>query len=149
MMINAKIDHLNTKRTFLNQYKKGVQQIFLQAIRFKSKGDKAYPRWQKQNLAELLTEHKTRNTSSDHIEVFSVAKYHGVINQIEHLGRSYAAEDTSNYKVVFPNDIVYTKSPTSEFPFGIIKQNKLQEAPVWFPFYMQFSNRLINMLVHC
>ena len=81
--------------------------------------------WKPVKLNEILKEHKTRNTKSEYDEVFSVAKEKGVINQIEHLGRSYASDDITNYKVVFPNDVVYTKSPTAGFPFGIIKQNKM------------------------
>lgn len=75
-------------------------------------------------LSEVLVERSERNSKRTYSEVFSVAKEKGVVNQIEHLGRSYAAEDISNYKIVRPGDIVYTKSPTAGFPYGIIKQNK-------------------------
>lgn len=57
------------------------------------------------------------------------------MNQIDHLGRSYAAEDTSNYNLVKPNDIVYTKSPTGKFPYGIIKQSKLDKNVAVSPLY--------------
>ena len=80
--------------------------------------------WKPVQLKEILKEHKSRNTKNQVEEVFSVAKEKGVINQIEHLGRSYASDDISNYKVVYTNDVVYTKSPTAGFTFGIIKQNK-------------------------
>ena len=71
-----------------------------------------------------------KNKENRFQEVFSVSKNSGVINQIEHLGRSYASENIYGYKVVAPGDVVYTKSPTSEFPFGIIKQNKLDRTGV-------------------
>lgn len=79
--------------------------------------------WQPKKLQGYLSEHKTRNKDLKISEVFSVAKNKGVINQIEHLGRSFSSEDLSNYKVTFPGDLIYTKSPTADFPFGIIKQN--------------------------
>jgi type I restriction enzyme S subunit len=80
--------------------------------------------WQSSFLSAILTERKERNTDGKVKDVFSVAKHAGIINQIEHLGRSYASDNTTNYKVVYPGDVIYTKSPTSEFPFGIIKQNQ-------------------------
>ena len=48
---------------------------------------------------------------------------------MEYLGRSFAAKETAHYNVVHKGDIVYTKSPTGEFPYGIIKQSYL-DAPV-------------------
>lgn len=86
--------------------------------------------WKQVRLNEVLKEHKTRNAKEEYKEVFSVAKEKGVINQIEHLGRSYASDNITNYKVVFPNDVIYTKSPTAGFPFGIIKQNKINRTGV-------------------
>lgn len=81
-------------------------------------------------MASVLSERKTRNFDGGVTEVFSVAKEKGVVNQIEHLGRSYASDDISNYKVAEPSDVIYTKSPTSGFPYGIIKQNKLPRSGV-------------------
>ncbi len=95
--------------------------------------------WQHLKLNQILSEHKTRNSDNKFSEVFSVAKSKGVINQIEHLGRSYASDTIINYKVVFPNDVVYTKSPTAGFPFGIIKQNHLERTGVVSVLYAVFK----------
>jgi type I restriction enzyme S subunit len=95
--------------------------------------------WKLTQLKEILKEHKSRNTENEVEEVFSVAKEKGVINQIEHLGRSYSSDNISNYKVVYPNDVVYTKSPTAGFPFGIIKQNKLDRTGVVSVLYAVFK----------
>ena len=97
--------------------------------------------WKQVKLNEVLKEHKTRNSKLEYNEVFSVAKEKGVINQIEHLGRSYASDDISNYKVVFPNDVIYTKSPTAGFPFGIIKQNKMNRTGVVSVLYAVFKSK--------
>lgn len=101
--------------------------------------------WKPVQLKEILKEHKTRNTKNQVEEVFSVAKEKGVINQIEHLGRSYASDDISNYKVIYPNDVVYTKSPTAGFPFGIIKQNKLDRTGVVSVLYAVFKPKNVEL----
>lgn len=105
--------------------------------------------WNKVQLKEILKEHKSRNSKSEFDEVFSVAKEKGVINQIEHLGRSYASDNITNYKVVFPNDVVYTKSPTAGFPFGIIKQNKMERTGVASVLYAVFKpqNQYLGLLL--
>lgn len=57
-------------------------------------------------------------------QVLSVSDELGVVNQIKHLGRSYAGSSVENYKILKPGQIVYTKSPLKEKPYGIIKVNK-------------------------
>lgn len=82
--------------------------------------------WEHKKMSELLSESKKRNEdlkfSKD--EVLSVSGEMGIVNQIEHLGRSYAGVSVHQYHVVETGDIVYTKSPLKANPFGIIKLNK-------------------------
>jgi type I restriction enzyme S subunit len=107
--VDQKLTQLRKKKALLEQYKAGVmQQIFSQQIRFKDDEGREFPEWEHVSLFEILNEHKTVNRDNKIQEVFSVAKERGVINQIEHLGRSFASKDTSNYKVVFPGDVIYT-----------------------------------------
>ena len=82
--------------------------------------------WQHTKLSELLSEAKKRNEDLKYgkDEVLSVSGELGIVNQIEHLGRSYAGAAVHNYHVVETGDIVYTKSPLKANPFGIIKLNK-------------------------
>jgi type I restriction enzyme S subunit len=82
--------------------------------------------WEHKRLNELLSEAKKRNEDLKYgkDEVLSVSGELGIVNQIEHLGRSYAGESVHNYHVVEVGDIVYTKSPLKANPFGIIKINK-------------------------
>lgn len=90
--------------------------------------------WKNVGLNEVLLERKEKNVGQDH-RICSVAVQKGVVDQIEHLGRSYAAADTSNYGVAHYGDIIYTKSPTGDFPYGIIKQNQMHEDVAVSPLY--------------
>ena len=84
-------------------------------------------------MRKLLTEHKCRNSKS--LRVCSVAVNKGVVDQIEHLGRSFAATSTSNYCRVRNGDVIYTKSPTGSFPYGIVKQSHFNEDVAVSPLY--------------
>jgi len=93
--------------------------------------------WREVALGEVLTEHGLRGTGAE--EVFSVSVHKGMVNQIEHLGRSFAAAETSHYNRVLPGDMVYTKSPTGDFPLGIIKQSKISQEVIVSPLYGVFT----------
>lgn len=93
--------------------------------------------WKYQLFKSILHEHKETSTGSELVHSVSVHK--GVINQIEHLGRSFAAASTENYNLVKSGDIIYTKSPTGNFPYGIIKQSKLPENVIVSPLYGVFT----------
>jgi type I restriction enzyme S subunit len=93
--------------------------------------------WSEGPLSEVLKEHELTSAGTE--EVFSVSVHKGLINQIEHLGRSFAAQQTGHYNRVLPGDIVYTKSPTGDFPLGIIKQSKLDKEVIVSPLYGVFT----------
>ena len=84
-------------------------------------------------LHDLLTEQHKKNTNN--YEVFSVSVSQGVINQIDYLGRSFAAKEVLHYNVVNWGDIVYTKSPTGEFPYGIVKRSDITKPVAVSPLY--------------
>ena len=82
-------------------------------------------KWNTKKLSSYLkvkTE-KNRNGEFSRNDVLSVSGQYGVVNQIAHLGRSYAGESLREYKVVRTGEVVYTKSPLSSNPYGIIKGN--------------------------
>jgi type I restriction enzyme S subunit len=93
--------------------------------------------WPNEPLSKVLKEHKLKNSGGR--DVFSVSMEYGIVNQIEHLGRSFAAADTSHYTVGRRFDVVYTKSPLKAFPFGIVKQCKFDGEVALSPLYGVFS----------
>jgi len=94
-------------------------------------------KWREVALNEILREHGTLSAGNE--PVFSVSVHKGLVNQMSHLGRSFAAKKTAHYNCVLPGDIVYTKSPTGEFPFGIIKQSTIARNVIVSPLYGVFS----------
>ncbi|WP_240060124.1 restriction endonuclease subunit S [Bacteroides xylanisolvens] len=89
--------------------------------------------WKKVLLSNVLTERNELNKSL--YPVYSVSVIQGIVNQMEYLGRSFAASDTSKYHVVHYGDLIYTKSPTGSFPYGIIKQSYNQNEVAVSPLY--------------
>ena len=77
-------------------------------------------------LNTVLSENKDCNEDLrfDKEDVLSVSGEQGIVNQIDLLGRSYAGQSVAPYHVVETGDVVYTKSPLKENPYGIIKQNR-------------------------
>ena len=104
--------------------------------------------WGKISLCDVLTERKELNKKL--YPVFSVSVSQGVINQIEYLGRSFAAKDTSKYHVAHYGDIVYTKSPTGDFPYGIVKQSYNQGNVAVSPLYGVYTpkNFSVGVFLH-
>ena len=94
--------------------------------------------WKNIKLCEVLSERKEKNVEQN-LRICSVAVQKGVVDQVEHLGRSYAANDTSSYSVAHYGDIIYTKSPTGDFLYGIVRQNLLQETVAVSPLYGVFT----------
>ena len=99
-------------------------------------------------LSELLTERCEKN--KDLYPVHSVSVSEGIINQIDYLGRSFAANDISNYNVVYYGDIVYTKSPTGDFPYGIVKMNSISAKVSVSPLYGVYhpSSEYVGIYLH-
>ncbi len=80
---------------------------------FDRRNDGNYDGWKVVKLKSVLTEHGDKSTGLE--EVYSVSVHKGLINQVEHLGRSFSAANTDNYNRVHFGDIVYTKSQQGTF----------------------------------
>ena len=89
------------------------------ALRFKGFTDD----WEQRKLVKVLTVSKERNKNLTYTKdkILSVSREAGVVNQIEYQGRSFAGKDISKYKVVHPGQVIYTKSPLKNAPYGIFQ----------------------------
>ena len=93
--------------------------------------------WKEVKLGEVLFEHSQKSCENE--AVCSVSVHKGVVNQVEHLGRSFSAVNTSNYNLVHYGDVIYTKSPTGDFPYGIFKQSQQKSNVIVSPLYGVFT----------
>lgn len=141
----CKIDErIATQNKIIEKYESLIQAIIYQkkaaGIR---KGD-----WQKTELSNVLKERIEKNTNG--YIICSVSVSQGVINQIEYLGRSFAAKETLHYNVVKYGDIVYTKSPTGDFPYGIVKRSYIKDDVAVSPLYGVYMpvNDYIGVILH-
>ena len=82
--------------------------------------------WEQRKLKDYLEVSREKNKTESYgkEDVLSVSGEHGIVNQIEFQGRSFAGVSVANYGVVEAGDVVYTKSPLKSNPYGIIKTNK-------------------------
>lgn len=82
-------------------------------------------KWTEQLLSYYLETSKEKNVDELYKkeDVLSVSGDYGIVNQIEFKGRSFAGASVCGYGIVHTGDIVYTKSPLKENPYGIIKTN--------------------------
>lgn len=105
-------------------------------IRFKGFTDD----WEQRKLREVLDVSKEKNTSNSYTkeQVLSVSREAGTVNQIEYQGRSFAGADISGYKVVYPGQLIYTKSPLKDAPFGIFQI--VTEEGIVSPLYAVYNS---------
>ena len=122
-------ERISTQNKIIEKY-----ESLIQAIIYKEKMDGiSKGTWQRIALCKVLQERNEKNVNGRTICSVSVSL--GVVNQVEYLGRSFAAKQTSHYNIVKYGDIVYTKSPTGNFPYGIIKRSNIREDVAVSPLY--------------
>ena len=137
-------ERIATQNKIIEKY-----ESLIQAIIYKTKMDGiSKGTWRKIDLYEVLQERNEKNVEGRTICSVSVSQ--GVVNQIEYLGRSFAAKQTSHYNVVKYGDIVYTKSPTGDFPYGIIKRSDIREDVAVSPLYGVYipANDSMGVILH-
>ncbi|MCJ9698998.1 restriction endonuclease subunit S [Lactobacillus delbrueckii] len=114
------------KLDLLKEQKKGyLQKMFpkngakVPELRFAGFADD----WEERKLKDVLDISKTKNKAQQYgkVDVLSVSREVGTVNQIKHQGRSFAGSDLSNYKVVQGGELIYTKSPLKGAPYGIFQ----------------------------
>ena len=110
-------------------------------IRFKGYTDD----WEQRKLSELLYLSSERNDGSYTRDDVLAASL-GTELQKKHIYFGLRATDESvkNYKVVLPNDVIYTKSPIKGFPNGIIRTSKGENGIVPTLYCVYHSVDVIN-----
>ena len=137
-------ERISTQNKIIEKY-----ESLIQAIIYKAKmGGISKGTWRRIDLCKVLQERNEKNVEGRTICSVSVSQ--GVVNQIEYLGRSFAAKQTSHYNIVKYGDIVYTKSPTGDFPYGIIKRSNIREDVAVSPLYGVYIpvNDSIGVILH-
>ena len=144
MFLSMLDERIATQNKIIEKY-----ESLIQAIIYQKKTDGIRKgNWQKTKLSKVLQERTKKNING--YTICSVSVSQGVINQIEYLGRSFAAKETSHYNVVKYGDIVYTKSPTGDFPYGIVKRSYIKNAVAVSPLYGVYKpiNDNIGVILH-
>lgn len=82
--------------------------------------------WKIGELKDLLEINDSKNQTNEYTreDVLSVSNEFGLINQIEYQGRSFAGQSLAVYKITHKGQVIYTKSPLKDQPFGIVKSNQ-------------------------
>ena len=141
--LEDKINTTSDKLSSLRQVKiASLQAMFPQKgksvpkIRFKGFDQE----WKKSKLNDFLIVSKLKNKEGSFTkdDVLSVSREYGIVNQIAFQGRSFAGASVLNYGVVEHKNIVYTKSPLKNNPYGIIKAN-LGEAGIVSTLYAVYK----------
>lgn len=133
-ILSAQHKVIELKEKLLEEKKKQKKYLMQQLLTGKKRLPGFEKDWKKQKMSDILCERNEENKDQS-LRICSVAVATGVVDQMEHLGKSMAAANTSNYNVVHHGDVVYTKSPTGSFPFGIVKQSQLKEKVAVSPLY--------------
>ena len=102
--------------------------------------------WEQRKLNEFLKTSKLKNENNKFTkkDVLSVSGDYGIVNQIKFKGRSFAGASVQKYRIVNTNDVVYTKSPLKNNPYGIIKANKGKPGIVSTLYAVYKTNEKVN-----
>lgn len=137
-------ERIEVQKALIEKYESLIQAIIYKA---KTEGINNET-WRRTELSEILHERNEKNVHGK--TICSVSVSHGVVNQVEYLGRSFAAKQTKHYNVVKYGDIVYTKSPTGAFPYGIIKRSNIKDDVAVSPLYGVYipANDSVGVILH-
>ena len=136
--IDIRIQILEKRKSFLEQYKKGVmQKIFKQELRFKDENGNAFRRWEKTQLSAIAERVKTKN-KIDNQNVLTISAQLGLVSQLEYFNKSVSAKNLTGYYLIEKNDFAYNKSYSKGYPMGAIKRLDKYDLGVVSTLYICF-----------
>ncbi|HLR34535.1 MAG TPA: restriction endonuclease subunit S [Tissierellales bacterium] len=105
--IDKKLQLQKKKIGKLKEYKKSMmQRIFSQEIRFKDENGNDYPEWEEKKIGDVLIEVNNKSSNCN-LRVLS-STIDGVYYQDKYFKNRIASSDTSNYKILKINQIVFS-----------------------------------------
>ena len=136
--IDTQIQTLSTKKSLLEQYKKGVmQKIFKQELRFKDEDGNDFEKWKKLQLIDVAERITTKN-KVDNQNVLTISAQLGLVSQLEYFNKSVSAKNLTGYYLLEKNDFAYNKSYSKGYPMGAIKRLDKYDLGVVSTLYICF-----------
>lgn len=108
--------------------------------------------WEERKLSELLIKYSESNKDEEFNinEILSLSSTQGIVNRQELLDDTYSNVNHLNYKKTRLNDLVYGKSITSSYPYGLFKVNDCKDgllSTLYFTF--KVTNKVTPKFLDC
>lgn len=86
--------------------------------------------WKTYKLSEFLKKYSENNKDEEFglDEILSLSSHYGIVNRKELLEDTYSNVNHLNYKKTRLNDLVYGKSISANYPFGLFKVNDYKDG---------------------
>ena len=86
--------------------------------------------WKEFRLSNFLTRYSETNKDEEFSldEILSLSSHHGVVSRKELLEETYSKVNHLNYKKTRLNDLVYGKSISASYPYGLFKVNDFKDG---------------------
>ena len=156
--VDDRLQALKKKKTFLEQYKKGImQKIFSQELRFKDNNGEEFPDWEEPNGGFLFDSISNKNHNSD-LPILAITQEHGAIpRDLIDYKVSVTDKSVDSYKVVemgdyiislrsFQGGIEYSEYKGICSPAYIILRPKKEISRAFYKYYFKTDNyiQLLN-----
>lgn len=86
--------------------------------------------WKEYKLSDFLTRYSETNKDEEFTlnDILSLSSQHGIVSREELLEEAYSNVNHLNYKKTRLNDLVYGKSISASYPYGLFKVNDFKDG---------------------